>query len=97
MGWVRTKTEGEATTLLESQETWVLLCFVVVVWILPKVQLYITVSEFRLYAVVVGGGGWRGRAQEEDCADRVDQVQYGQAIAAGAPPPEITYFVLASA
>lgn len=48
MGWVRTKTEGEATTLLESQETWVLLCFVVVVWILPKVQLYITVSEFRL-------------------------------------------------
>lgn len=46
-GWVRTKTEGEATTLLESQETWVLLCFVVVVWILPKVQLYITVSEFR--------------------------------------------------
>lgn len=37
----------------------------------------------------------KGRAQEEDCADIVDQVQYGQAIAAGAPPPEVTYFVLA--
>lgn len=28
-----------------------------------------------------------GRAQEEDCADVVDQVQYRQLIAAGAPPP----------
>lgn len=28
-------------------DAWVLLCFAVAVWILPKVQLYITVSELR--------------------------------------------------
>lgn len=47
--------------LLGSQETWVLLCFAVAGWILPKVQLYITLPEFRFcFGVVVGCGSWRG-------------------------------------
>lgn len=70
--------------LLGSQETWVLLCFAVAGWILPKVQLYITLPELRFcmgwwWGVAAG----EGRAQEEDCADVVDQVQYGPLIAAG--------------
>lgn len=73
--------------LLGSQETWVLLCFAVAIWILPKVQLYIILSELRFcmswwWGVAAG----EGHAQEEDCADVVDQVQYGLLIAAGAPP-----------
>lgn len=63
------------------------------VWILPKVQLYISVSELRFCM----RWGVRGLAQEEDCADVVGQVQYGQAITAGAPQAEVTYFVLVSA
>lgn len=55
----------------------VLLCLAVAVWILPKVQLYITVCELRFCM-----RQWRGAvaskdpAQEEGCADIV-QVQYG--------------------
>lgn len=39
---------------------WVLLCFSVAGWILPKVQLYITVSELRFCM-----RGWWGAAASE--------------------------------
>lgn len=64
---------GEATILCGPPgEAWVLLCLAI--WILPKVQLYITVSDLRFCV------RWRLRqlarpGPAEACAEVTDQVQ----------------------
>lgn len=56
-------------------DSWVLLGFAVAVWILPKVQLYITMSELRFCMRRWGAAAGKGPAWEEKRAHVVDQVQ----------------------
>lgn len=92
-GSVSNRTEGEATTLLGSREM-PGFCSAFL-WLSGSFPRYSCtyLSELRFCM----RWGVRGLAQEEDCADVVGQVQYGQAITAGAPQAEVTYFVLVSA
>lgn len=67
----RTRTEGEATPC------WVLLCSAVAVWILPEVQLYITVSELGVCAAAVGCGAGEGPAGERAVLTRLAKCNTG--------------------